>query len=67
VLTGNPEGKVNGKLVGFSLEQAILNPDVPQKTDADVKHLLKRSGAWSETMGVNRMKVEEKLEEPIFV
>lgn len=65
MLTGNPEGKIDGKLIGFSLEQVIMNPDVPQKTDADVKYLLKRSGAWSETMGVDRVKIEEKLQEPI--
>lgn len=66
MLTGNPDGTVDGKLIGFSLDQAILNPDVAQKTDADVKHLLKRSGAWSETIGVDRVKVEERLEEPTW-
>ena len=65
VLTWNPEGTVDGKLIGFSLDQAIANPDVAQKTDGEVKHLLKRSGAWSETMGVDRVKVGERLMEPI--
>jgi hypothetical protein len=58
---------VNGKLIGFSLEQAILNPDVAQKTDGEVKHLLKQSGAWSETMGVDKARVEEKLEMKNFM
>jgi len=58
---------VEGKLIGFSLDQAILNPDVAQKTDGEVKHLLKQSGAWSEMMGVDRVKVEERLGEPIII
>ena len=48
--------------MGFSLNQVITNPDVAQKTDGEVKHLLKRSGAWSETMGVDRVKVGERLD-----
>ena len=42
ILTGSPDGMVDGKLVWFSLEQAILNPDVAQKTDGEVKHMLKQ-------------------------
>jgi len=52
---------VDNKLVGFSLEQAIRNPDVAQKTDGEVKHLLKQSGAWSETMGVDKVKMLGRL------
>jgi hypothetical protein len=55
----------DGKLIGFSLDQAILNPDVAQKTDGEVKHLLKQSGAWSEGMGVDKAKVEKILVKPI--
>jgi len=58
---------VDNKLVGFSLDQAILNPDVAQKTDGEVKHLLKQSGTWSETMGVDRVKVGERIAEPYFL
>jgi len=57
---------VNGKLVGFSLEQAILNPDVAQKTDGEVKELLTSSGVWSETTGVNKAKLKENLEKTIL-
>lgn len=61
VLTWSSDGIVDDKLIGFSLDQAIRNPDVPQKTDADVKHLLKQSGVWSETMGVDKVKVWESI------
>jgi len=65
VLTGSSDGMVDNKLVGFSLDQAILNPDVAQKTDGEVKHLLKQSGAWSETMGVDKVTVGKKLMDSI--
>jgi len=57
---------VHDKLVGFSLDQAILNPDIAQKTDGEVKHLLKQSGVWDETMGVDKVKVGERLAEPTW-
>jgi hypothetical protein len=65
VLTGSPDGIVDDKLVGFSLEQAILNPHIAQKTDGEVKHLLKQSGAWNETMGVDKAKVGASLSKPM--
>jgi len=64
-LTGSADGMIDGKLIGFSLQQAILNPDVAQKTDGEVKHLLKQSGAWSEGMGVDKVKVEKILAKPM--
>ena len=51
--------------MGFSLEMAILNPDIAQKTDAELKQLLIQSGVWSDTTGVNKAKMLENLEKPI--
>lgn len=52
---------VDGKLIGFSLDQAILNPDVAQKTDAETKELLRRSGVWTELNGVDKTKTADML------
>lgn len=43
ILTGSPDGMVGDKLVGFSLETAILQPDVAQKTETELKALLASS------------------------
>jgi len=65
VLTGNPDGMVDGKLVWYSLDQAILNPEVAQKNDAEMKQLLTSSWVWSENTGVNRATLTEKLSKPL--
>ena len=62
ILTGSPDGIADGKLVGFSLEQAKLHPEVAQKTDAELKALLQSSKAWNETTGVNKSRVSSLLE-----
>ena len=52
---------VDGKLIGFSLDQAILNPDVAQKTDAETKELLRQSGVWNEVSGMDKSEMVERL------
>jgi len=66
ILTGNPEGMVGGKLTWFSLEQAILNPDVAQKTDGELKALLLSSGVWNETTGVDKVEMLGELAKPLI-
>lgn len=65
ILTGRPDGRVGDRLVGFSLEQAILNPDVAQKTESEVSELLKESGVWSETTGTNKQLMLQRLGAPL--
>ncbi len=65
ILTGNPNGMVEDQLVGFSLDQAILTPDVQQKTDAELKALLADSGVWNETTGTNKALMLERLTAPV--
>jgi len=65
ILTGNPDGMVDGKLVWFSLEQAIRTPNVAQKTDGELKALLTGSGMWNETTGVDKAKMLDELAKPI--
>ncbi len=52
---------VDGKLIGFSIDQAILNPDVAQKSDAETKELLRRSGVWNEVGGVDKAAMQDRL------
>ena len=61
-LTGNPEGlDENGNLIGFSIDQAIRNPNAQTKTDGEITHLMERSGIWSETTGFNKAKAMENF------
>lgn len=65
ILTGSPDGMVDGTLVGFSLERAVLTPGVAQKTDVEVKALLKSSQVWNETTGTNKSEMLARLSAPI--
>lgn len=65
ILTGSPDGMVDGQLVGFSLEQAIRFPDVPQKTDTELSELLQHSGVWEQTSGTNKQRMLERLAAPV--
>ena len=52
---------VDGAHVGFSLDQARLRPETPQKTDGEIKALLKSSGVWNEAFGANKHKILANL------
>lgn len=65
ILTGSPDGMVGDRLVGFSIEQAILNPDVAQKTDSELSALLKESEVWNETTGTNKQLMLQRLGAPL--
>ena len=54
-----------GEQVSFSLDQAILNPDVAQKTEAETKELLLRSGVWNEVSGIDRAAMRDLLTTPM--
>lgn len=56
---------VNGQLVGFSLEQAIMYPDVAQKTDSERNAMLAESGVWDEFRGTNKQEMKARLEAPV--
>lgn len=64
-MTGDPEGIVDGKQVGFSLDQIVLSPRAVLKTDTEVKHLLKSAGVWNEITGVNKSKMLAQVSKPI--
>ncbi len=65
-LTGNPEGlDEDGNLIGFSIDQAIRNPNAQTKTDGEIVNLMQRSGIWSETTGFNKAKAVENLRKPV--
>ena len=66
-LTGNPEGlDENGKLIGFSLETARLNPNAQTKTEGELIHLMESQGIMSGGV-FNLNKVRENLRKPIEV
>jgi len=56
---------IGDKLVGFSLDQAILNPDVAQKTEAETKELLLRSGVWTDIGEINKVALADRLADPL--
>ena len=65
-LTGNPEGlNEQGELVGFSLADAIRNPDAQTKTEAEIKHIMKQGGIWSEATGFNKEQAIKNLTKPL--
>ena len=65
-ITGNPEWlDTNGQLIGFSLDDAIRNPNSQTKTHSEVMALMKKWGLWSEATGFNKMKAIENLKKPV--
>lgn len=65
IITGSPDGMVDGQLVGFSLEQAIMYPDVAQKTDSERNAMLAASGVWDEFRGTDKQELAMRLESPV--
>jgi len=65
VLTGSPDGMVDGELIGFDLDPNKLKTGVAQKTETEVMALLKWSGVWSESAGTNKQEVRRRLAEPL--
>lgn len=65
ILTGSPDGMVDGTLRGFSLDQAKLRPDVAQKTDAELKLLMQEAGVWHQDRGANRAEILKRLSAPL--
>jgi len=64
-LTGNPEGlDGEGRLIGFNLQTAMLNPNSQTKTDSEIMHLMESQGIMrAGVFNINQVKVN--LRRPI--
>lgn len=65
LLTGSPDGMVDGELVGFDLDPNKLKTGVAQKTETEMMALLKGSWVWSEAAGTNKQAVRKRLADPL--
>jgi hypothetical protein len=61
IMTQSPDGMVNGKQIGFSLDPTKMTSLGETKTESEVIHLLKQAGVWSEGVGVNKEEVRRRL------
>lgn len=61
-LTGNPEGlDGEGRLIGFDLQTAMLNPNSQTKTDSEIMHLMESQGIMREgVFNINLVKANLK-------
>jgi len=64
-ITGNAEGQdENWNLVWFSIEQAIRNPTVQQKTDGELKSFMKQFWVWDDLRGFDKVRAIDNLCKP---